>query len=99
MRIKKIAIIEKRHLSILWENSGQTKIKLANLRRNCPCAICDAEREERGSKYIPLYTAEQLTIVNIQTIGHYAIGVQWKDGHNTGIYEFEHLRKLNERDK
>ena len=34
----------------------------------------------------------------ISSIGNYAIGVDWSDGHNSGIYSFKHLRSLGERD-
>jgi ATP-binding protein involved in chromosome partitioning len=32
----------------------------------------------------------------ISGIGNYAIGIDWNDGHNSGIYSFEHLRFLGE---
>lgn len=34
----------------------------------------------------------------ISSIGNYAIGIDWNDGHNSGIYSFDHLRSLGERD-
>ena len=33
----------------------------------------------------------------ITSIGNYAIGVDWSDGHNSGIYSFDYLRTLGER--
>ena len=33
----------------------------------------------------------------ISSIGNYAIGIDWNDGHNSGIYSFDHLRSLGER--
>ena len=32
--------------------------------------------------------------VKIDLVGRYAISIQWSDGHNTGIYAFDRLRKL-----
>lgn len=81
-------------LYIKWNDDRISDIKLANLRSSCPCAICTSEREEQGSKYIPIYTGDQITINEIKIIGNYAVGVIWKDGHNTGIYEFNYLIKL-----
>ena len=83
-------------LSVRWEDGSESKIKLANLRRNCPCALCASEREEQSGSYIPLYSDEQLGISNIQVVGNYAVGIIWKDNHNTGIYNFEQLKKLAE---
>ncbi|MDO8609672.1 MAG: gamma-butyrobetaine hydroxylase-like domain-containing protein [bacterium] len=31
----------------------------------------------------------------METVGGYAIRVSWKDGHNTGIYSWEYLKKLD----
>jgi DUF971 family protein len=32
--------------------------------------------------------------VNVGPVGNYALQFEWSDGHNTGIYSFEYLRKL-----
>jgi ATP-binding protein involved in chromosome partitioning len=33
----------------------------------------------------------------ISSIGNYAIGIDWSDGHNSGIYSLDHLRSLGGR--
>jgi DUF971 family protein len=96
MRPVQIKIVNK-HLFIKWNDASESMIKLANLRRNCPCALCISEREEQGNSYIPIYSEEQLAIKDIQLVGKYAVSVWWKDDHNTGIYVFEHLTKLSEK--
>ena len=96
MRPLKIKVRDKEYLDIKWSNGDLKSIKLSNLRHNCPCAICNAEKEEWGSKYIPIYTKDQLTITKITSVGTYAVNIEWKDGHNTGIYDFEYLYKLLE---
>ena len=83
-------------LFVKWDDGSENRIKLADLRRNCPCALCAAEREEQGSLYIPIFSDEQLTINNIELVGNYAVGISWKDNHNTGIYNFEQLKRLSE---
>ena len=35
-----------------------------------------------------------LKMLNVEAVGHYAIKIDWSDGHNTGIYSFDHLRKI-----
>ena len=35
-----------------------------------------------------------LKMLNVEAVGHYAIRIEWSDGHNTGIYSFDHLRKI-----
>lgn len=90
-----IKIVEKDYLKIEWSDNNISVINLSTLRHNCPCALCASEKENRGDKYFPIYSAEELTISNINIIGNYALGITWKDGHNTGIYEFDYLKKFD----
>ncbi len=94
-----IKIKEKNYLFIEWNDGTETSIKLANLRKNCPCAVCISEKNKYGSKYIPIYSGEQLSVKNIQMIGSYAIGIEWADNHNTGIYDFTYLKKISDLSK
>lgn len=90
-----LKIIEKDFLSIYWDDSTQSRIRLSNLRLNCPCALCASDRESRSDKYFPIYGIDELIVTGINVIGNYAVGISWKDGHNTGIYEFGYLKKLS----
>lgn len=83
-------------LFVKWNDGSETEIKISNLRSKCPCAICGAEKDKRGSKYIPIYTKDQLDIRNISIVGQYAVGVEWADGHNTGIYDFNYLKMISD---
>ncbi|MFZ0454708.1 MAG: DUF971 domain-containing protein [Ignavibacteriaceae bacterium] len=91
-----IKIAEKKNLKIKWDDDSESLIEIKKLRRFCPCATCASEREEQGKYYIPLISEDQTSIKNIEQVGNYAIGITWKDGHNTGIYEYGFLRKLSE---
>jgi len=81
-------------LAIVWNNGLQGTIKLANLRFNCPCAICVEDKEKKGAGYIPFYNDKELGIADIKQVGSYAVAVTWKDGHNTGIYNYDYLEVL-----
>jgi len=91
-----IKVKEKKYLFIKWNDGSETQIKLANLRMNCPCAVCTTERENQSSKYIPIYSDLQLKIRNIEVVGSYALGITWADNHNTGIYDFSYLKKISD---
>lgn len=95
----KIQVKEGKFLEITWNDNEISKIKLSNLRNNCPCAFCNVERSERSSTYIPLYSGEQLKIKDMKIAGYYALSVAWKDGHNTGIYEFNQLCNLTSHEE
>jgi len=63
------------------------------LREKCPCALCIDEftgepRVEPGS--IPA----SLERMSVTAVGNYALQFTWSDGHGTGIYTFEYLRRL-----
>lgn len=91
-----IKVIEKKKLFFKWDDGSKFDIPLEKLRGSCPCATCLAERERRGNSYIQIFNDNQVRIANIVEVGSYAIGITWKDGHNTGIYEFAFLKKLAE---
>ena len=39
-------------------------------------------------------TPEQTTLVDLREVGLYALQPIWQDGHDTGIYSFDLLRRL-----
>ena len=94
MKPSKIKVRDNQFLDVTWNNGESYSIKLSNLRNACPCAICHAEKDEWSKTYIPLFTMEQLKIKKINVIGTYAIGIEWQDGHNTGLYDYEYLKSL-----
>jgi DUF971 family protein len=68
------------------------------LRRNCPCAICQNEREGENPGYIPIYGDDEISVKDIKLVGGYGINVVWKDDHNEGIYSFGLLKRLGKKD-
>jgi DUF971 family protein len=96
MAPKQIKIIKKSIFSINWIDGSNTQIKFATLRRYCPCALCKADREERGEKYIPIYSEAEIEVKRIETVGNYALSLYWGDNHSTGLYDFDYLMKLSQ---
>lgn len=92
----RIKISDKRKLIISWNNDSEDIVLLKDLRKFCPCATCLAEREQQSKMFIPLYSENQVTLRNIKPVGNYAVHLEWNDGHNTGIYEFNFLKKFAE---
>ncbi len=85
-------------LEIGWKDSHRREIPYRLLREKCPCARCDAERQEKDPLRIlpPPDLFDSLQIVDIQRVGRYAVRLVWNDGHRTGIYTFQFLRELSE---
>lgn len=89
-----------RELRIRWADGAETALPLATLRGACPCATCRALRDERQRSPLtvlrtPPNIADMTTVEQADLVGHYALRVRWKDGHDTGIFDFALLRSLS----
>jgi len=84
-------------LAIKWDDGGEDFIPLEKLRRACPCAGCKGEVDILGNLYKnpdKPYAANSFELVKTASVGGYAIQPAWADGHNTGIYSFDYLRRV-----
>src|SRR6266705_2321644 len=84
-------------LAIKWPDGRESFIPLELLRRVCPCAGCQGETDIMGNLYKnpeQKLTAAAFQLVRLITVGGYAIQPVWADGHNTGIFSFEYLRRV-----
>jgi DUF971 family protein len=80
-------------LGIEWSDGSKRSYSVRELRLNCHCAHCVDEwtREKiLDEAKVPL----DIRPKKIEPVGRYAIRFVWSDGHDTGIYTFDLLRKL-----
>jgi DUF971 family protein len=84
-------------LAIQWNDGVESYLPLEFLRRACPCAACGGEPDVLGNVLRPevKYTADSFALVGFAMVGGYALQPRWRDGHNTGIYSFQYLRRLD----
>lgn len=96
----KIQKAEENKLIIFWNDDKVTEVIFQNLRDECPCVNCKGESVIFDS-YIPIKApfkpAGFYEIEKIEPVGNYAIQIHWKDGHNTGLYNWELLLSLSEK--
>ena len=85
-----------RILVLHWRDGHRTELPLETLRRHCPCATCEGSAGEKPTVLKVLSAAPPAGVDAIQAVGRYALQFYWKDGHSTGIYSFELLRRLCE---
>lgn len=89
----RIAQHDTRTLAIEWADGATSLLDVRALRMACACAECVDEwsgEPRLAERDVPADVAP----VGIQSVGRYAIQVEWSDGHSTGIYPFERLRRL-----
>jgi DUF971 family protein len=85
-----------RELALQWNDGIENYLELEFLRRACPCAACGGEPDVMGQISRPnvTYTADSFVLTGFNLIGGYAVQLQWRDGHNTGLYSYQYLRRL-----
>jgi DUF971 family protein len=83
-------------LAIQWNDGTESYLDLEMLRRACPCAGCGGEPDVLGNLSRPdvNYMPESFQLASFNIVGGYALQPRWRDGHNTGIYSFQYLRRL-----
>ena len=84
---------------IEWGDGHQGIYPFSLLRRACPCALCKGERTPLDPNPLTLPSFPNLSMGAFEAkdmfkVGRYAIGFKWGDGHETGIYTFDYLRKI-----
>ena len=81
-------------LIIKWNDGSEKSYNFYKLRLSCPCATCI--NEWTGVKII---TEKSVSIkvrpLRIFNIGRYALGIEWNDGHKSGIFSYDFLKNLD----
>jgi DUF971 family protein len=83
-------------VAMRWSDGAESYLSLERFRRACPCAMCGGEPDVLGNISRPdvTYTQSSFELVGWQLIGGYALQPRWGDGHSTGLYSFQYLRRL-----
>ena len=83
-------------LAMRWSDGVESYLALERFRRACACATCGGEPDVLGNLSRPevSYTPSSFELVGWQMIGGYALQPKWADGHSTGLYSFQYLRRL-----
>ncbi len=98
----RVLLTEGKGLEIEWQDGHQSVWSFAWLRDACPCATCVEERKNEGRKIgqpramsaelLPMYKPPAKP-ASANPVGRYALQFNWTDGHNSGIYSWEYLRR------
>lgn len=88
-------------VEIDWRDGHHSEWTFRWLRDACPCATCHDEREKSGREpgepkaqaVFALYEAPPRP-AEVTPVGKYALKFKWNDGHESGIYSWEYLRRV-----
>ncbi|WP_263376374.1 DUF971 domain-containing protein [Granulicella aggregans] len=89
-------------MEIDWRDGHTSTWSFFWLRHGCPCATCHEERDASGrapgipkpkpQTLLPMYEAP-IKPLEVSPVGKYALRFKWSDGHESGIYSWEYLRR------
>ena len=84
-------------LAIQWNDGSETFLPVRFLRGACPCAACGGEPDVLGDVVRPevSYTDQSFELSGWHLVGGYALQPTWADGHNTGLYTYDYLRRID----
>ncbi|MCK4872091.1 MAG: DUF971 domain-containing protein [Phycisphaerales bacterium] len=89
-------------LTIEWEDGSTSFYTIAYLRRNSPAADARKLREEMASNPLAVLPADvadsldkPLIVLRAELVGNYAVHLIFSDGHDSGIYSWDHLRRID----
>ena len=89
---KEIGRANEHDVKVVWQDGHVSVYPARGLRLACPCAGCVDELTGRARR-IASVVPQTVHPTAVHVVGRYAMGVQWSDGHKTGIYASEWLRK------
>jgi DUF971 family protein len=81
-------------IKILWPGGPEVTVSAHRMRDCCPCAACI--EEGTGRKLLdPATIPADIHPLELTAVGAYAVQFRWSDGHSTGIYSWETLRRAS----
>ncbi len=84
-------------LAIKWDDGSESFMSLESLRRHCPCAGCKGEVDVMGNLYKnpdQPYSVSAFRLRSVATVGGYAIQPVWADGHSSGLFSYDYLKRI-----
>jgi DUF971 family protein len=75
-------------MRVSYDDGVTASFPVLSLRQACPCAGCRGRRD-RG---LDAFAGDKVTVLDAELHGNWGIAIRWSDGHDTGIYAWQHLR-------
>jgi len=99
----RVKLTEGTGMEIDWRDGHKSSWTFTWLRHACPCATCHEDRQAAGrapgipkpkpATALPMYEAPPKPN-EVTPVGKYALKFKWNDGHESGIYSWDYLRRV-----
>ena len=83
-------------VTVTYLDGYVAQFDLVSLRQGCPCATCRDLRERGEDGWPRPNSPVPLRVEQADLHGAWGLNITWNDGHATGIYPFEMLRRWHE---
>jgi len=90
---KRIEPFSSTEICIGWSDGTLFSIPYFEIRFQCPCAICVDEMTGKRTLKRENVRAD-VKPQKVEQVGRYAVQIKWSDGHGTGIFHYEKLMEL-----
>ena len=84
------------HFELIFDDGKSYALPYLELRFECPCAQC--VDEVTGKRTLIRETLKpDIKPIKIQPVGLYGVHIHWSDGHSTGMFHFDKLRSIADK--
>lgn len=83
-------------MEVDWADGHTSRYTFEQLRVDCPCADCKGHTPDQAKV---ITGKEGIGITNIEPVGNYAVKLDFEDGHNTGIFSWDYLRRIDPEER
>jgi DUF971 family protein len=92
----RIDVVRDESVTLTFGDGYVARFDLHALRQGCPCATCRGQRDRGETVWPRPGSPEPLRIEDARLHGAWGLAITWNDGHATGIFPFELLRRWHE---
>jgi DUF971 family protein len=83
-------------VAIAWDDGAESYLPFARLRAASPSAETQGERDIFGQQHggHGARNFDGVAVTGWEQVGNYAVRFTFSDGHGSGLYTYDYLRKL-----
>lgn len=91
-----IDVVKDDSVTVTFADGEVARFGIVELRENCPCATCRHHRERGEVSWPRPGSPTPLRLESAGLHGAWGLTFTWNDGHDTGIFPFESLRRWHD---